>query len=223
MRDEELITKKELLERTGISYGQLYRWKRKQLIPESWFIRKATFTGQETFFPKEKILKRVQAISEMKDNLSLDELAEKFSPRAVTKIVLTEQELLDQNIVSEATLIIFKELAAKVNEFRFDDLLTLSILDQMLKSGQMNRFEAQDLLDVLKKNSSKIYDKNGCLYFVRKMGVSIVFITEEDVAVYLDEHAKLIGKQRISAHMERLKAVIERTDPSDKNREDLRK
>nr|WP_283163327.1 YhbD family protein [Sporolactobacillus mangiferae] len=218
-----MITKKELLERTGISYGQLYRWKRKQLIPESWFIRKATFTGQETFFPKEKILKRVQAISEMKDNLSLDELAEKFSPRAVTKIVLTEQELLDQNIVSEATLIIFKELAAKVNEFRFDDLLTLSILDQMLKSGQMNRFEAQDLLDVLKKNSSKIYDKNGCLYFVRKMGVSIVFITEEDVAVYLDEHAKLIGKQRISAHMERLKAVIERTDPSDKNREDLRK
>jgi len=24
----------------GISYGQLYRWKRKGLIPESWFIRR---------------------------------------------------------------------------------------------------------------------------------------------------------------------------------------
>ncbi len=29
-----LISKRELLELTGISYGQLYRWKRKNLIPE---------------------------------------------------------------------------------------------------------------------------------------------------------------------------------------------
>lgn len=47
--EEDLISKKELLDETGISYGQLYRWKRKQLIPEEWFIRKSTFTGQETF------------------------------------------------------------------------------------------------------------------------------------------------------------------------------
>ena len=51
----ESISKKELLELSKISYGQLYRWKRKNLIPEEWFIKKSTFTGQETFFPKEKI------------------------------------------------------------------------------------------------------------------------------------------------------------------------
>ena len=39
---EELISKKELLDRFGISYGALYRWKRKGLIPEDWFIKKAT-------------------------------------------------------------------------------------------------------------------------------------------------------------------------------------
>ncbi len=54
MIEQELISKKELLELTGISYGQLYRWKRKNLIPEDWFIRKSTFTGQETFFSEEK-------------------------------------------------------------------------------------------------------------------------------------------------------------------------
>ena len=43
-----LISKKDLLARTGISYGQLYRWKRQNLIPEEWFIKKSTFTGQET-------------------------------------------------------------------------------------------------------------------------------------------------------------------------------
>lgn len=49
--EENLISKKEVLSQTGISYGQLYRWKRKGLIPEEWFIRRSTFTGQETFFP----------------------------------------------------------------------------------------------------------------------------------------------------------------------------
>lgn len=31
--EENLISKKELLEKTGISYGQLYRWKRKNIYP----------------------------------------------------------------------------------------------------------------------------------------------------------------------------------------------
>ncbi|MED2647241.1 DUF4004 family protein, partial [Bacillus thuringiensis] len=68
----DLISKKDLLELTGISYGQLYRWKRKNLIPEDWFVRKSTFTGQETFFPKEKILERIDKIQTMKEDLSLD-------------------------------------------------------------------------------------------------------------------------------------------------------
>ena len=32
--DRELISKKDLLTKYGISYGALYRWKRKGLIPE---------------------------------------------------------------------------------------------------------------------------------------------------------------------------------------------
>ena len=35
--EEELISKKELLEQYQISYGALYRWKRMGLIPEGWF------------------------------------------------------------------------------------------------------------------------------------------------------------------------------------------
>ena len=78
--DENLISKKELLETTGISYGALYRWKRKNLIPEEWFIKKSTFTGQETFFPRDKILDRIAKIQSMKEDLSLDDLAGIFSP-----------------------------------------------------------------------------------------------------------------------------------------------
>ena len=58
----DLISKKELLAVTGISYGQLYRWKRERLIPEEWFIKQSAYTGQETFFPRQQILSRVQTI-----------------------------------------------------------------------------------------------------------------------------------------------------------------
>ena len=36
--EEELISKKELLEQYQISYGALYRWKRMGLIPEGWLL-----------------------------------------------------------------------------------------------------------------------------------------------------------------------------------------
>ena len=68
------ISKKELLEQTGISYGQLYRWKRKGLIPEAWFVKKSAFTGQETFFPRREILARIEQIKGMKDDLALSDL-----------------------------------------------------------------------------------------------------------------------------------------------------
>ncbi len=71
----EMISKKELLEATGISYGQLYRWKRERLLPEEWFVKQSSFTGQETFFPRERVLARVKAILELKDTHSLEELA----------------------------------------------------------------------------------------------------------------------------------------------------
>ena len=59
---EDLISKRELLERYGVSYGALYRWKRMGLIPEDWFLRRATPTGQETFFHRAQICPRVEQI-----------------------------------------------------------------------------------------------------------------------------------------------------------------
>ena len=62
MTVEEFISKKELLDLTNISYGQLYRWKRMNIIPEDWFIKKSSVTGQETYFRRAKILERIELI-----------------------------------------------------------------------------------------------------------------------------------------------------------------
>lgn len=90
---EDLISKKDLLERYRISYGALYRWKRKGLIPEEWFLKKATVTGQETFFPKELICERVELIQSQKDDFSLDELSKQFHEESEAKAVLTVKTL----------------------------------------------------------------------------------------------------------------------------------
>ena len=87
--EEDLISKKELLERYSISYGALYRWKRKGLIPEEWFIKKSTVTGQETFFPRALVCERVELIQSHKDEISLDELSSKFSTEEKKKATLT--------------------------------------------------------------------------------------------------------------------------------------
>lgn len=79
MGNENLISKKELLERYHISYGALYRWKRKGLIPDEWFLKKATATGQETFFPAKLVCERIERIQSMKEDVFLDELAKQFS------------------------------------------------------------------------------------------------------------------------------------------------
>ncbi|MFU8690312.1 DUF4004 family protein [Rossellomorea sp. FS2] len=97
---EELISKREVLDMTGISYGQLYRWKRKNILPESWFIKKSSFTGQETYFPKEKVLERIQKIKELKDDHSLDELSAIFSPDSST-IQLSGQQVRELNLIPE--------------------------------------------------------------------------------------------------------------------------
>ncbi len=79
MSNDALISKKELLERYNISYGALYRWKRKGLIPDDWFVKKSTVTGQETFFPEELVCGRIEMIQSMKEDVLLDELAKKLS------------------------------------------------------------------------------------------------------------------------------------------------
>lgn len=86
MDETNLISKKEVLEQMRISYGQLYRWKRKGLIPETWFIRRSTFTGQETFFPRDKIIERIEQIKDMKGDHPLDDLADVITQHVDSKL-----------------------------------------------------------------------------------------------------------------------------------------
>lgn len=102
--EEKLISKKELLQRYGISYGALYRWKRMGLIPEEWFIKRATPTGQETFFDEETICARINMIIAAKDSVSLEELSNHLRP----------SEAADPELVIETTYGSFRYRAGDI-------------------------------------------------------------------------------------------------------------
>lgn len=98
LSDKNLISKKLLLEKYSISYGALYRWKRKGLIPEDWFIKKSTTTGQETFFPKDLITERVELILSKKEDVLLDELAEKISGEEENKAKIVIETVFGEKV-----------------------------------------------------------------------------------------------------------------------------
>ena len=89
MDEKEMISKKDLLEKYRISYGALYRWKRMGLIPDEWFVKTASVTGQQTFFPKRLICERVEQILNMKDGVSLSELADSYKEKEEKEAYLT--------------------------------------------------------------------------------------------------------------------------------------
>ncbi|MGO4369837.1 YhbD family protein [Paenibacillus sp. 2TAB19] len=205
--DDELISKKELLELTGISYGQLYRWKRKNLVPEDWFIRKSAFTGQETFFPKQRMLARIDKIINMKDDLSLDELAEVFSPTPAG-LALSVQQLIERNIVTNVTADFAEEQMGRLPLYTFEQTMYFYILDQSLLTGEMSLDEGKNLLRTLTEHYPKFEGKPCDLYLIRKMGVSTFFLMASGSELYMESGVRIALHIPIAKCIEELKLKL---------------
>lgn len=202
--DENLISKKELLEVTGISYGALYRWKRKNLIPEEWFIRKSTFTGQETFFPRNKILDRISKIQNMKEELSLDDMAGLFSLNLKAK-PLSKNELTAHNIVNKSTIDFLIRLYGDIEVFPFEKILYICVLDKALQMGDISLEEGKLLLETLEEHYNKYENKDCDLVFLRKMGISTCFLVSSPCEYYFEKGAHIVSKINITSCIEELK------------------
>jgi DNA-binding transcriptional MerR regulator len=205
--DENLISKKELLEITGISYGALYRWKRKNLIPEEWFIRKSTFTGQETFFPRDKILERVKKIQDMKEDLSLDDLAGVFSPNLAAKS-LSKEDMVGRNIVNRSTLDFLTRLYGNIDVFPFEKIVYARILDKALQSGDISLDEGKLMLETLEEHYKKFEGKSCQLVFLRKMGISTCFLVSSPCEFYFEPGARIVSSISVGECIEDLKIKL---------------
>jgi hypothetical protein len=205
--EDDLISKKELLELTGISYGQLYRWKRKGLVPEDWFIRKSTFTGQETFFPMGRMMSRIEKIKNMKDDVSLNDLADVFSPN-IGKVSLKTDELVQRNIVTGDVLNIYLEFRGGAQELGFNDILSLYIMSGLITAGDIALDEGKLLLDVLTEGLIKFDSRPSEAVLIRKLGVFTCFICSPPCAICLDRGAKLVSRINVNTVIEELKLKL---------------
>lgn len=206
--EPELISKRDLLQATGISYGQLYRWKRKGLIPEEWFVRKSTFTGQETFFPRDQVLARVEKILGMKEeDLSLDTIAEAVSP-SLGEVNLQAEEAAERGIVSNAALDLYREVHRSKKPLGFGELLTAYVLDRLLQSGDVSQDEGRMLARGLEETYSVCEGKSCDLVLVRKMGFSTCFLVTSAAELTFESGTKVIARLNLPACIEELKTRI---------------
>jgi DNA-binding transcriptional MerR regulator len=207
--DSETISKKELLVVTGISYGQLYRWKRKGLIPEDWFQRKSTFTGQETFFPRERVLARIDKIKAMQDeDASLDEIADAVAPN-LGEVSMTLSEVRELSLVSPEAAELFAENVSDTSApLVFGEVVSLAALDTLLKTGDVSLDEGRVVLGTLQENYPEFEGRSADLLFVRRMGLSAALLVTSGAEVKFDRAARVVARVNLSESAEALRAKI---------------
>jgi DNA-binding transcriptional MerR regulator len=206
---EELISKKEVLKETGISYGQLYRWKRMGLIPEAWFIRRSTFTGQETFFPKEKILRRIEEILRLKEEHSLEELVKILSPEATPEQVTCDDPVSLPAIGREG-----RELLWKEGGYSFRELVALAAGAQALRN-KTKLHQARLLVALALRLAEPIRAPTGhSLILAEKsldregISVRISFAVAGKEPLQLDPESKVLVRLDLERLVERVKREL---------------
>lgn len=187
-----LISKKDLLVETGISYGQLYRWKRECLIPEEWFMKQSSFTGQETFFPKVQMLNRIRAIQELKDKYSLEELAKFLSPE-VTESKFTIADLGTMQEISNDLLVNIHEILGKDN-ISYMELLMLVILSELRDEFHLTILQTGEILASMKFYLEKIKSTDYIVAVFMKDNEYYTVIYLDQSQIYLDERFHIVKK-----------------------------
>ncbi|MGL5617272.1 MAG: DUF4004 family protein [Sarcina sp.] len=205
--EEKLISKKDLLDYTGISYGQLYRWKRKKIIPEEWFIKKSVSTGQETFFPMEQILERINMILALKDEKSLDELANKFSTN-VENIEISRNYIMGRNLISQFVLEKYEEFYEKKEKYTTEEMILLLLFEELINTAALSFLEIKEITDAIEKVLSNIKNED-MLIVERKLGVLFYYLTNKDMEVLEDNLAKIILKINFADFKKIIKELME--------------
>ncbi len=195
---EELISKKDLLSVMNISYGQLYRWKRMNIIPEDWFIRKSTPTGQETFFIKDKICERIELILSMKEDIQLDEIAKMLNKsQSKTTQLYNMDFLIEKEVISSFARDVFYTIYAKDILLERKHVVILQLIERLIRPSIITSSELNQLLSVLDKDYELFANEETGLYILRKLGVSFIVGGEQYRKLIFDNESVIIAEINI--------------------------
>ena len=205
--NEELISKKQLLRVARISYGTLYRWKRMHLIPESWFIHKATKTGQETFLPRDRVLARIERIQDLKGELTVEQLQEIFSPN-VKSFLIPVEDFIKLNLVSKISMTVFTSVFPDKKNMKFDDVFGVYVIDHLMRLSGIYLEDAKQILRMLSKYLASQPSKEYQLLLLRKLGVPMTLLVKEDEDILLEDNTEVVACANLSDFEEALKGQL---------------
>ncbi len=192
LMEEQLISKQELLKVTHISYGTLYRWKRLGLIPESWFIHKATEIGQATYLPREKVISRIERIKELKSELTVEQMQELFSAN-VKSFKIPLKDFSELNIVSKLAVTAFTSVFPAKEKLDFNDVFSVYVVDHLMKLQGFYLEDAKQVLRLLCKYLSRETSKDYQLLLLRKLGVPMTVLVKGDEEILLEDNTEIIA------------------------------
>ncbi|MBO4408486.1 MAG: DUF4004 family protein [Clostridiales bacterium] len=201
---EELISKKQLLRAARISYGTLYRWKRMGLIPESWFIHKATQTGQATFFPRDKVLTRISRIQELKSELTVEQMQELFSAN-VESFKIPLKDFKDLELVSKLSVTAFCSVFPTKDMLDFNDVFGMYVVDHLMRLSGIYLEDAKQVLRLLCKYLSVEASKDYQLLLLRKLGVPMTVLVSGEDEILLEDNTEIIACANLGEFEEALK------------------
>lgn len=202
--EEELISKKQLLRLAQISYGTLYRWKRMGLIPESWFIHRSTDIGQATFFPRTKILTRIDRIKELKNELTVEQMQELFSAN-VESFKIPIEDFKELSLVSKLAITAFCSVFPTKTMLDFNDVFGMYVVDHLMKLSGIYLEDAKQVLRLLCKYLSVETSKEYQLLLLRKMGVPMTVLVSGEDEILLEDNTEIIACANLVEFEEALK------------------
>ncbi len=198
-----LISKKDLLAMTGISYGQLYRWKRERLIPEEWFIKQPSYTGQETFLPREQILSRIRSILELKDRYSIEEMAKIFSPETAPAGI-PPQELAQFEEIDKEFLALLPGTYPK-ERYEFLDLVFFAALSSCIGKNAFTPRDAAALIGRANATVFTLHSVDRVLVLFSCGGEFHVAIGRDEKPVMFDTGLEIIEMIHLNQTAEQIK------------------
>lgn len=213
MPETSEISKRELLDKTGISYGQLYRWKRERLIPEEWFVKRSAITGQETYFPKLQILDRIEAILDLKEDHSLEEIREVLASehsRLISRKRVEELDILPKGLLKRAKCLKKKE------EFKRSELAFMVMLGEIARERKLLNKD----FDVLLERSLPLIEENESANVVVSLISAsdklFVYMAREDKQPLFDSGIQIVKTASLADLVAKLKiGRFEIDEPSD--------
>lgn len=185
-----MISKKELLKEMNISYGQLYRWKREGLIPDEWFIKQAVSTGQETYFKRDLIIPRIKKILELKEEKSIEELKQFFSPTNDDKVF----SIRDLVLIKEIDPIVLKYFSKQKEEFNVMEVVMICFFSMNEEDIDYTKYIDVDFSKI-KENDLFCYITNDDKLLICKQMKYIDKDIKFKTIVNLDDIKKMINKE----------------------------